>query len=117
MAVQTYRDLIAWRRATDPVVETYQLTRQFPPDQLNGLTRPVRRSAVAVPSDIAEGRGRGVGAEFAHHLNLAGALQEMETQILLAERLQYIRAADLDPVPGIAAEVGRLNRGLQKSLP
>ena len=118
MAVQSYRELVVWQRAMDLVLETYQLTWQFPKEELYGLTSQVRRSAVSVPSNIAEGQGRGVGAEFAHHLRISqGSLQEVETQLILAERLQYIRPADLQPVLATAAEVGRLNRGLQKTLP
>ena len=118
MAVKTYRDLLVWQRGMDLVVETYKLTRGFPKEELYGLTSQVRRSALSIPSDIAEGQGRGVGAEFAHHLRISqGSLQELETQLLLAERLQYVSAAELQPVLATAAEVGRLNRGLQKSLP
>ena len=118
MAVKTYRDLLVWQRGMDLVVETYKLTRGFPKEELYGLTSQVRRSALSIPSDIAEGQGRGVGAEFAHHLRISqGSLQELETQLRLAERLQYVSAAELQPVLATAAEVGRLNRGLQKSLP
>ena len=118
MAVKTYRDLLVWQCGMDLVVETYKLTRGFPKEELYGLTSQVRRSALSIPSDIAEGQGRGVGAEFAHHLRISqGSLQELETQLLLAERLQYVSAAELQPVLATAAEVGRLNRGLQKSLP
>ena len=118
MAVQSYKDLIVWQRGMDLAVETYQLTQRFPREEMYGLTSQVRRSAVSVPSNVAEGQGRGVGAEFAHHLRISlGSLQELETQILLAERLRYVTAADIGPVLATVAEVGRLNRGLQKSLP
>ena len=118
MAVQTYRDLLVWQRGMDLAVDVYRLTRLFPPDELYGLTSQVRRSSVSVPSNVAEGQGRGIGAEFAHHLRIAqGSLQEVETQLLLAERLGYLRQADLMPVMDLAGEVGRLNRGLQKTLP
>jgi four helix bundle protein len=118
LAVPTYRDLIVWQRAVDLVLETYELTWRFPKEEIYGLTSQVRRSAVSVPSNIAEGQGRGVGAEFAHHLRISqGSLQEVETQLLLAERLRYITGGELEHVLATAAEVGRLNRGLQKSLP
>jgi four helix bundle protein len=117
MAVQTYRDLLVWQRAMDMVVELYQLTKRFPKEELYGLTTQVRRAAVSVPSNIAEGQGRGVGNEFNHHLRIAqGSLQEVETQVLVAERLQYVDRTQMASVMEIAAEVGRLNRGLQKSL-
>ena len=117
MPVQSYKELIVWQRGMDLAVETYELTKRFPREELYGLTSQARRSAVSVPSNVAEGQGRGVGAEFAHHLRISqGSLQELETQLLLAERLKYVSAATLDPVLATAAEVGRLNRGLQKSL-
>jgi hypothetical protein len=64
MAGQNYRDLIAWQKAMDLVEGVYRLTRQFPRDELYGLTSQVRRAAVSVPSNIAEGQGRGGDAEF-----------------------------------------------------
>ena len=117
MGVKTYRDLIAWQRAMDLVVEVYRLTAHFPREELYGLCGQVRRAAVSIPSNIAEGQGRGVGNEFSHHVRIAqGSLQEMETQLLIAERLSYLSRAKLDPVLALADEVGRLNRGLHKSI-
>src|SRR5438046_1772110 len=89
--VTHYRELIAWQRAMDLVQAVYSVTRRFPADELYGLTNQLRRAAVSVPSNIAEGQGRGVGGEFAHHLRIANASrQEVETQILIAQRLSYV---------------------------
>ena len=94
MPVKSYQDLIAWRRAMELVVEVYEMTKGFPKDERFGLTNQVRRAAVSVPSNIAEGQGRGVGAEFAHHLRIAqGSLQEVETQVMLGQRLGFPEAA------------------------
>lgn len=91
MAVKTYKDLVAWQRAMDLVVTVYQLLQHFPKEEKYDLASQIRRSAVSVPSNIAEGQGRGVGNEFAHHLRIAqGSLQELETQLLIAERLGYV---------------------------
>lgn len=101
----------------DLVVEIYRATACFPREELYGLTNQLRRAAVSVPSNIAEGQGRGAGNEFTHHLRIAqGSLQEVETQILLAERLQYLESSRVSNLLEMAAEVGRLNRGLHKSL-
>ena len=117
MAVTHYQDLIAWQKAMDLVEAVYRITRQFPRDELYGLTNQVRRAAVSVPSNIAEGQGRGVGAEFAHQLRIAnGSRQEVETQILIAQRLHYITSEEAGPVLGAAAEVGRLIAGLHRSV-
>ena len=64
MAVLHYRELIAWQRAMDMVAEVYRISRQFPREELYGLTNQIRRAAVSVPSNIAEGQGRGVGQAF-----------------------------------------------------
>ncbi len=117
MGVKSYRDLIVWQKAMDFVVEVYKLTRRFPREETYGLMNQVRRAAVSVPSNIAEGQGRGVGQAFSHHVRIAqGSLQEVETQLLIAGRLKYVTEAELAPVLDLSAEIGRLNRGLLKSL-
>jgi four helix bundle protein len=101
----------------DLVVEVYKCTRKFPKEELYALTNQVRRAAVSVPSNIAEGQGRGIGAEFRHHLRISqGSLQEVETQMMLAERLGYVTVVEIEPTLCIAAEVGRLNRSLHASI-
>ena len=117
MQAKAYRDLIVWQRAMDLVVDVYRLSSGFPRQELYGLTGQVRRAAVSIPSNLAEGQGRGKGNEFLHYVRIAqGSLQEVETQLLIAQRLCYLDASALDPVLSLADEVGRLNRGLHKSL-
>ena len=117
MAVRTYRDLLAWQRAMELVVAVYKCTRHFPKDEIYGLTSQLRRAAVSVPSNIAEGQGRGIGAEFKHHLRISqGSLQETETQLLLAEQLGYIDPSEAEHALCLAGEVGRLNRSLNASI-
>ncbi|MDB5332752.1 MAG: ribosomal protein [Phycisphaerales bacterium] len=101
----------------DLVVEVYKATACFPAAEVYGLTNQLRRAAVSVPSNIAEGQGRGIGQDFSRFLRIAqGSLQEMETQMLVASRLSYIQKPQLDALLSLAGEVGRLNRGLQRSL-
>jgi four helix bundle protein len=117
MAVLHYRELIAWQKAMDLVELVYRLTHRFPREELYGLTSQVRRAAVSVPSNIAEGQGRGVGAEFAHHLRIAnGSRQEVETQLLIAVRLGYITEDECGSVFCLLEEVGRLLAGLHRSV-
>ncbi|HEX4796167.1 MAG TPA: four helix bundle protein [Humisphaera sp.] len=117
MAVKSYRDLTVWQKAMDMVEQIYRLTAAFPREEQYGLTNQLRRAAVSVPSNIAEGQGRGVGNEFAHHVRIAqGSLQEVETQLLIASRLRYLSGDLLESVMPLIAEVGRLNRGLHKSI-
>jgi four helix bundle protein len=117
MAVLHYRELIAWQRGMDFVEAVYRLTHQFPREELYALTNQLRRAAVSVPSNVAEGQGRGVGAKFCHHLRIAnGSRQEAETQILLAVRLGYVTEQDAAEAMGLADEVGRLVTGLERSV-
>ena len=117
MAVLNYRELIAWQKAMDLAVDVYRVTRAFPREEIYGLTNQVRRAAVSIPSNIAEGQGRGIGQAFSHHLRIGnGSRQELETQMLLAQRLSYIDDATVLPVLDLSAEVGRLLNGLLRSL-
>lgn len=86
---RNYRDLIAWQRAMDLVVVAYCLTDEFPREEIYCLTAQLRRAAISVPSNIAEGEGRGTKNEFVHFLRIAhGSLREVETQITLGVRLE-----------------------------
>jgi four helix bundle protein len=115
MTVKRYSDLIAWQKAMDLVEQIYQITRSFPKEELYGLTSQVRRAAVSIPSNIAEGHCRNGRREFIHHLSIAlGSLGEVETQMILAQRLGYL--ADSTPVLEMASETGRLLVGLMHSL-
>ena len=117
MAVQTYRDLLVWQKAMDLVVALYEVTRKFPKEELYGLTNQLRRAVVSVPSNVAEGQGRGNGDGFAYFLRIAmGSLQETQTQLILSHRLAYLRPDELDVLDERIEELGRLIRGLQKSL-
>lgn len=115
--VHSYRDLVVWQRAMDLVVLVYRVSARFPKDEMFGLTSQVRRAAVAVPSNIAEGQGRQTTRDFLHFLCVArGSLNETETQILVAARLQYVDERAMTEVLDLSAEVGRLLHGLSRSL-
>jgi four helix bundle protein len=115
MTVKRYNDLIAWQKAMDLVEQIYKITRSFPKEELYGLTSQVRRAAISVPSNIAEGHCRNGRREFVHHLSIAlGSLGEVETQLILAHRLGYL--ADSAAVLEMASETGRLLVGLMHSL-
>lgn len=117
MKVKDYRDLIVWQKAMDLVVEVYEATKKFPKEEIYGLTSQVRRAAVSVPSNIAEGQGRRSTKEFLNRLSIAhGSLREAETQIMIAGRLAYLISREVDLLLEKAAEVGRLINGLSNSL-
>ncbi|NLW30565.1 MAG: four helix bundle protein [Fibrobacter sp.] len=115
--VKNYRELIVWQKAMDLVELVYQATRGFPKEELYGLTSQVRRSAVSIPSNIAEGQARKSTAEFLNFLSIAnGSRAEMETQILLAQHLNYATSNITQQILTLSEEVNRLLNGLMNSL-
>jgi four helix bundle protein len=117
MGVRSYRELTAWQKAMDLVEMIYTATRIWPKEEVYSLTSQVRRAAVSVPSNIAEGQGRNSTKEFLHHLSMAyGSLCEVETQVLVAQRLDYLNSDTAKQLLTNTAEVGRLLNGLSRSL-
>jgi len=115
--MRRYQDLEAWQKAMDLVVECYQATQPFPSNETYGLTSQIRRSAVSVPANIAEGHGRQHQTEFIQHLSIAyGSLSELETHIGIAQRLNYLDLDQVQKLLGRASEVGRLLNGLLRFL-
>jgi four helix bundle protein len=115
--VQSYRELVAWQKAMDFTAEVYRVTRKFPKEELYGVTSQLRRAAVSIPSNIAEGQGRQTTGEFRQFLGHArGSLLETETQILLAERLGYLDHETTESLLKQIAEIGRILNGLINSL-
>jgi four helix bundle protein len=95
----------------------YRLTRQFPRDEQFGLTSQIRRAAGSVPANIAEGHGRENTGSFVQHLRISqGSLKELETHILLAERVAVLPAVDLQPVLAQCESLGKMLRALIRSL-
>lgn len=115
--VAGYQGLIAWQKAMDLVESIYAVSRSWPRDENYGLISQIRRAAVSIPSNLAEGHGKSGKREFAHHVSIAfGSLCEVETQFLIAQRLGYVNAQDVDPIKAQIAEVRRITLGLLGSL-
>ena len=113
----SYKDLIVWQRAITLVTEVYRATQSFPRNETYGLTSQLRRSAVSVASNIAEGQGRISKLEFRHFLGVArGSLLEMETQLVIASNLDYVSQDTTDRLSACSGEVSRLLHGLMQSL-
>jgi len=111
MTVKSYKDLIVWQKAMDLVETVYKATKEFPKDELYSLTNQLRRAAVSIPSNIAEGHARNSTAEFKNFLYIAkGSLAEVETQLLIAERLNYINHEQLSGILLIQVEVNKMNQ-------
>ena len=115
--LRSYRDLEVWQKAMDLVVNSYRVTAQFPSHERYGLTAQLRRAAVSVPANIAEGHGREHLREYLHFLSTAnGSLMELETHILIGSRMTYIGADDEKTILTRTAEVGRMLAGLIRAL-
>lgn len=116
-AVRSYRDLEVRRKALALVEMVYRISAYFPADERFGMTSQVRRTAVSVASNIAEGAGRRGSKEFHHFLGLAsGSLAETETILILAQRLRMADPEQVTELLAQAAEVGRMLSGLKRSL-
>jgi four helix bundle protein len=114
---QSYRDLIAWQKAMNFVMEVYAVTKAFPRDEVYGLATQLRRAAVAIPTNIAEGQARFSANDFFYFLGRArGSLVEVETQILIAQNLAYFTPEKGQELLDKAAELGRIMNGLIASI-
>ena len=113
-----YRNLISWQRPLDVVEAVYGVMRDWLRDEQFGLTQQVRRAAVSVPANIAEGRGRTSAKEFAHRLSIAhGSLWQVETHLPVGERRGYVDGLDGEGLIALTADVGRLLNGLLQETP
>jgi four helix bundle protein len=117
--MKSYKDLIVWQKAMDLVVLIYELTSLFPTEEKFGLTSQLRRASVSIPSNIAEGYGRRNKTDNAHFLSIAlGSGLEVQTQIILAERLQFCDTQKnlLGVIHSLLDEVLRMTYSYRKSL-
>lgn len=113
----SFRDLIVWRKAKILATEVYQVSGQFPKQETHGLTSQIRRAAVSVASNIAEGQGRMTAGEFLQFLGHArGSLYEVETQLEIAHELGYVNDGQFHGAVNHIAEVRRMLHGLCDSL-
>jgi four helix bundle protein len=117
MSPSSFQDLRVWQEAMKLANEIYRSTADFPRHQLYGLSQQLRRAAVSVPSNIAEGKGHRSNREFLHFLfHARGSLLEVQTQLLIAEELQYLPGTELQRLMVLAEGVGRALNGLINAL-
>ena len=116
-ALKSYRDLEVWKKSIDLVEQIYLASRNFPPDERFGLTSQIRRAAVSIPSNIAEGAARTGTGEFLQFLGVAsGSLAEVETQLILAHRLQMLDSQAMERLLDQAETISKMLGGLKRSL-
>ncbi len=117
MSVKKYRDLQIWQKGVKLVDEIYDITAQMPKEEVYGLTSQMRRSAISIPSNIAEGGARQGTKELIHFLNIAkGSLAELETQLIIAERRKFITRNELERLLLTTDTLDNMIFGLMNSL-
>lgn len=117
MSIKSYRDLDVWKKSVLLVTAVYRTTANFPKEEVYGLTSQIKRSAVSVPSNIAEGRGKRSTRDFIRFLNIAyGSLCELETQLIIANNLTLLKTMDLEILLEASSEIARMLNGLINSL-
>ena len=117
MSMSSFRDLRVWQQSMELAVSVYRRTEAFPKHELYGLASQMRRAAISVPSNIAEGKGHSSDKDFRRFLfHARGSLMELETQMALASRLQYLSPAQLQSLQELATQVGRSLTGLLNAL-
>ena len=107
--IQSHKDLIVWQKSVELTLMIYELTLQFPPEEKFGIVSQMRRSAVSIPSNIAEGRSRGTRKDFAQFLHIAmGSVSELETQLEISARLKYGEKIAYTEVMVLLGEVSKM---------
>ena len=117
MPVSDHRQLVVWQKGIQLTLHTYRLSQRFPREETYGLTSQIRRAAVSIPANIAEGNGRAHRREYANHVSMArGSLREVETLVEIAFGLQYISEEELAEFRELLDHVGRMLTRLLKRL-
>lgn len=117
MPVQHYRELKVWQAGMTLAVKCYEATARFPKEEMFGMTSQIRRAAVSVPANIAEGQGRHGTGEFLNFVSMArGSLMELETHLQLIHRVSLLQRPRLDELLKMTDEISRMLSGLRNSL-
>jgi four helix bundle protein len=115
--ILSYKDLLVWQKSMELVAQVYRMTRELPAAEQWGLVSQMRRASISVPSNIAEGYGRQATGEYRHHLSISrGSLLELETQVLLCEKLGYLAARSTQPVELEIQQLSKMLRSLINKL-
>ncbi len=117
MKVKSYKELIVWQRAMDFVTEVYSVIKMLPKEESFGLCNQMRRAAISIPSNIAEGQARNSTKEFVHFLSIAnGSRAEIETQLLLCVKIGYVKEKNIEKSMLLLQEISKMIYSLMRSL-
>lgn len=112
-----FKELVVWKKAMELAVDIYKITKEFPTEEKFGLISQINRCGISIPSNIAEGAGRNTDGEFNHFLGIStGSAFELETQLIIANKLGYIEQEKLDTIIKKINDVQNMTFGLQKSI-
>jgi len=118
MKIESYEDLIVWQKAMSLTTEVYRLVKLLPKEETYALSDQMRRAAVSIPSNIAEGQSRGSTKEFVYFLGVAsGSVAELNTQLLICERTNLLLPDTTAQAKKLCAEIGKMLHALSQSLP
>lgn len=113
--IKSYKELIVWQKSIELVTLVYEITEQFPSKEIFGLTSQMRRAAISIASNIAEGRCRGTRKDFVQFLRIAfGSCAELETQILIAKNLKFLQKTD--KISSLTEEIMKILSSMIKKL-
>ncbi len=113
----THKDLNVWKEAIQLVTDVYRMTRSFPKDEQFGLTSQIRRAAISIPSNIAEGSARASGKEFTQFLCISmGSAVELETQLIISRNLEYVSEMNYQRISDKVNNISKMIQGLIKSV-
>lgn len=115
--MNNYKELKVWQKSVDLAVKIFEITQDFPKEELYGLTSQIRRSAVSIASNIAEGAGRNTNKDFNNFLGISYASScELETQLIIANRAKFLENKQLDVIQAEIKEIQKMNWSLKKTL-
>ena len=115
--MNNYKELIVWQKSIELVIQIYKATKSFPKEEVYGLSSQMQRAVVSIPSNIAEGHERNSSKEFVQFLYISrGSLAELETQVIIAEKLGYINQEEKNCILNDCYKIGKMINGLLKSI-
>ncbi len=115
--MQSYKELVVWKKSIQLVISIYDIVKMFPKEEMYGLSSQIKRAAVSVPSNIAEGHDRNSDKEFCQFLCIArGSLAELETQLIIASKLEYLNEISINEILRDCDEIGKMLNALIKKI-
>ena len=115
--MNNYRELKVWQKSMDLVEKVYEIVSSFPKEEKYGLISQIQRSAVSIPSNIAEGAGRNSNKEFRNFLGIAnGSSNELVTQLIISMKVNYVKENELDAIFSLITEIQKMNFSLIKKF-